>query len=80
MPISPGGTRSYGTAEGPYGYVHNQSTPAATWTIDHNLGWHPNVTVINSAGDVVMGDMAYQTLNRVVLTFNGAFSGTAYLS
>lgn len=60
-------------------YTHTQATPAAVWTIAHPLAFNPNITVIDSAGSVVEGDVAYQP-GQVVLTFSGAFSGTAYLS
>lgn len=61
-------------------YTHVQATPAAVWTITHNLGWYPNVTVIDSGGSVVEGEIAYLSNVQVRLTFSGAFSGTAYLS
>ena len=40
-------------------YVHNQGTPAATWVIDHNLGWYPNVIVEDSGGSTVEGEIVY---------------------
>lgn len=61
-------------------YRHVQGTAASTWTIDHGLGFYPNVTVIDSGGSVAEGNIAYPMLTRVVLTFSAAFSGVAYLS
>lgn len=61
-------------------YVHTQGAPASTWTVPHNLGWYPNVTIIDSAGDAVDGDVLYSTTNTLTLKFSGAFSGHAYLS
>lgn len=71
--------------EGPTGgtggsFAYEQITPSATWTIDHNLGYIPNVTVIDGLGREVMGDIAHPTLNQTVLTFSAMFSGDAYLS
>lgn len=70
--------------QGPPGsgsYVHVQSVPATVWTVQHNLeGGYPNVTVIDSAGTRVEGDITYPAASTVVLTFTSAFSGTAYLS
>lgn len=63
-----------------WAYTHVQSASASVWTIDHNLGFNPNIQVIDSSGANVEGDITYPTLNRVVLTFSGAFTGTAYLS
>lgn len=62
-------------------YRHDQGVPASVWTIAHNLGFNPSVTVINSAGDVVEGDIDYPDDDTVVLTFSGGgFGGSAYLS
>lgn len=57
-----------------------QSVPAAVWTIDHRLGLCPSVVVVDSAGTVVDGDIQYVSLDRIVLTFIGGFSGTCYLN
>ena len=60
-------------------YTHNQVSPSSTWTVTHNLGKFPSVTVVNSAGDRVFGSENHVSLNQVVLTFEtGGFSGKAY--
>lgn len=61
-------------------YVHIQSTPADVWVIVHNLGFQPNVTVLDSAGTQVEGDIEYNSTNQLTMSFIGSFSGTAYLS
>jgi hypothetical protein len=67
------------TGEG-LSFVHNQAVAASTWTITHELGWFPNVTVIDSGGATVEGDLAHITSSQLRLVFSGAFTGTAYLS
>lgn len=62
------------------GYVHTQNTPSNTWNITHGLGFVPNITVVDSGGNVVEGSYNYPNNNSVVLTFNGVLSGKAYLS
>lgn len=62
------------------GFLYTQNTPSATWTISHNLTFHPNVTVVDSGGSVVEGEISYPNPATVLLTFAAAFSGTAYLS
>lgn len=64
----------------PQSYVHTQAVPSATWTVVHNLGFPPNVTVIDSSNRVVVGEVEYPDINTVVLTFSGGFAGKAYLS
>lgn len=61
-------------------YTHTQSTPSSTWSIEHNLGKKASVTVVDSADSVVYGDIEYTDLNNLTITFNGAFSGKAYLN
>jgi len=84
---TPSGTVSYGTAGTStevvipdLAYAHTQATSSSTWTINHNLDFYPNVTVQDSAGTIVEGEISYTTRNQVVLTFAAAFSGKAYLS
>lgn len=59
---------------------HIQSSNSNTWVITHNLGYRPSVTVIDLDGDVVNGDITYNTLNQLTLTFSVALSGEAYLN
>lgn len=64
-------------------FVFEQSTPSTTWTIEHNLGKRPSVTVVDSAGTAVLGQVTYDTddpLNKVTVTFSAEFSGTATLN
>lgn len=61
-------------------YEHMQGSASNSWTITHNLGFKPNVTVIDSAGNIVEGEIAYTNTNSLTVSFQSAFSGTAYLS
>jgi hypothetical protein len=61
-------------------YTYTQGTPASVWNITHNLGYRPQVSVIDSANSLVEGDIAYPTVDTMILTFSSAFSGVAYLS
>ena len=60
-------------------YLHSQASPSTTWTINHNLGSTPAVTVTDSAGEECEGEVDHPTLNQTVITFSAAFSGTARL-
>lgn len=61
-------------------YHHTQGTSSATWVINHQLGWYPNVTIQDSGGSIVEGEITYTSVNSLTVTFTGAFSGNAYLS
>ncbi len=74
MSVTEGG----GTATGDKTYVHNQRQASREWTVTHNLNKMPSVTVVDSAGTQVIGDVLYLDSNRVMLRFSGAFAGKAY--
>lgn len=62
-------------------YVHTQSAPSTTWTVAHNLGYYPGgVSVIDSAGTKVYGDITHTNTNQLVINFTAGFSGKVYLS
>tara|TARA_R110000737_G_scaffold352113_1_gene396799 strand:+ start:375 stop:713 length:339 start_codon:yes stop_codon:yes gene_type:complete len=61
-------------------YTHDQGVPNTTWTIIHNLDKRPSVTVIDTAGSVVIGDISYVDNNEVEINFNASFGGKAYLN
>jgi hypothetical protein len=62
------------------GYVHEQTASATTWTINHNLDFVPNITVVDTFGTVVEGSYDYPNDTTVVLNFSSPFSGKAFLS
>lgn len=61
-------------------YIHQQMVASTAWVITHNLDKYPSVTVVDSAGSVVIGEVQYISRNQIIVTFQGAFSGTAYLN
>jgi len=76
-PAGPAGPAGVGGGN----YTHIQSAPSATWTVVHNLGYFPGgVSVIDSAGTKVYGDITHNSNNQLVINFSAGFSGKAYLS
>lgn len=61
-------------------YTHNQSAVAPTWYVTHNLGFNPNITVVDSAGTHLEADIWYNDLNSLEVRFSVGISGKAYLS
>ena len=62
-------------------YVHSQDMPASVWYINsHGLDKFPSVTVVDTAESVVVGEVEYIDLDSIIITFNAAFSGSAYLN
>lgn len=61
-------------------FYFTQTTASDTWTITHNLNKYPSATVIDSAGTEVVGNITYNSLNQITITFSGAFKGSATLN
>jgi hypothetical protein len=53
---------------------------SSIWTINHDFNAYPNVTIINSAGDQVEGDVDYVSNYIITITFSAPFAGTAILT
>lgn len=61
-------------------YIHIQSSPSSEWTINHNLQKYPSVSIVDSAGSFVVGDVIYTDINSLRIIFSSGFSGKAYLN
>jgi len=59
--------------------IYDQSTPMATWTINHTFTRFPSVTVIDASGFVIITDVEHANATTVVLTFAQPISGKALL-
>jgi hypothetical protein len=62
------------------GYVHNQVSASEVWTIEHNLNKYPQVSIVDSGGSVVFGDISHVSRSVVKVSFTSAFSGIAYVN
>ncbi len=75
-PIGPQGP------QGPPGidlyYVHTQISAQNIWTIAHNLGKKPSVTVVDSGDTEVNGLIQYLDDNNLEVIFSNPFGGKAY--
>lgn len=59
-------------------YDHTQAVANTVWTINHNMAKKPSVTVLNAAGDLSFGRIAYTNDNQLSITFSEAIAGKAY--
>lgn len=73
-----GGTGTF--IPGDTSYEHVQSVASALWTINHNLGFRPSVSVFDSVGDQVEGQITHITDDTLTITYSAAFAGVAYLT
>lgn len=69
-------------APGTSGDLHfvQQFTSLATVPCNHQLGKKPAVTVIDSAGDEVEGEVEHVSINDLVVRFSAATSGQVILN
>lgn len=74
------GTRGPPGPGGGSTFVFDQVVPAANWIIAHNLNRFPSVSVADSSGRLVEGDVDYIDGNTISVGFVGGFAGTAYLN
>lgn len=63
-----------------YTYVHTQSIASSEWHIHHGLRKKPSVSVVDSSGTLVTGDVYYVDDENVICYFNAPFDGKAYLN
>jgi len=64
-----------------WNYVHDQNSASDTWSITHNLGFMPNITVVDTAGNTLIGfGIQYVNINSLIISLAGATTGVAYLS
>ena len=61
-------------------YVFTQGVASALWTVNHNLGSYPGVSVQDSTGRVVKTGVKYIDLNNLEITASRPFSGQAFLT
>jgi len=61
-------------------YTHIQTVPASVWDVIFDLPYMPSVTIVDSAGSVVGGDILIVGPGHYQLHFTAPFSGSAYLS
>lgn len=61
-------------------YKHTQIQASKTWNINHNLKKIPSVTVIDSGGTEVIGDVKHLSENELTISFSYEFSGSAILN
>lgn len=61
-------------------YTHHQIEAKNIWNIKHDLKKIPSVTVIDSGGNEVIGDVKHLSENELTISFSYEFSGSAILN
>lgn len=58
-------------------YVHTQSVASPIWTVNHNTGRRPVVTILTVGGIEMFGQVVHVDSNQLQCLFDQAESGTA---
>lgn len=61
-------------------YVHDQQVASSTWVVVHNLNKYAAINIVDTANDIIMGEVKYNSLNQLTITFTADISGKAYLN
>jgi hypothetical protein len=59
------------------GYVHTQALASDVWTVNHNLGRKPAVTLLSTGGVEFDGQITHVSVNQLVVSLSSAVAGTA---
>lgn len=68
------------SAAGDKHYTHVQNSASTTWTVAHNLNKKPSVSIVDSADNVIIGQVEHTNLNNLTITLSAATSGKAYIN
>lgn len=60
-------------------FTHRQSSPAASWVIDHHMGLIPNVVILDDTGQQMVAEVRFPSDQTVVVVHSKPYTGTAYL-
>ena len=61
-------------------FVYTQNVASNTWVVTHNLNKFPSVSVVDSANTLVNGQVEYNNINEVTISFRSAFTGKAFFN
>jgi hypothetical protein len=81
-PVGHPGPQGVPGPPGPPGtaYEHSQGSASTIWTINHNLGYRPNVTLLTVGGVAFEGAITHTSNNQAVASFATPVAGSAICS
>jgi hypothetical protein len=61
----------------PQSYLHTESSPASSWTVNHNLGFRPTCTVFSVGSVEVEAEVTHISNTQSIIFFVQPTAGTA---
>lgn len=65
-----------GPAGAAQAFVYTQSSPASTWTVNHNLGAKPTVTVFTVGGVELEANVVHLSVNQLQVLLAAPMAGS----
>lgn len=62
------------TGSAPASYTASFSA-AASWTVNHNLGYEPNMSVLSVGGSELVAEIVHTSINQCIVYFAAATAG-----
>lgn len=78
--VGPAGPTGPTGPAGSGGTTFVQPTPSTSWTINHNLGFRPQVTVLTTGGSVMWAEITHPTVNQTVILHKTPVAGSVRYS
>ena len=69
-----------GTSSSGVAYQHNQASATNAWTVNHNLGFRPSVSILDTGGNEIEADVRHTSANQLVIYFAIPLAGVARLT
>lgn len=60
-----------------FSYLHTQSSASATWTVNHNSGFKPTVSVYSPGGVELTAEILHISNNQLTISFSSPQTGFA---
>ena len=61
-------------------FLHTQSQDSDTWTVNHNLGYLPNVSVLSLGGLTLWAEIIHTSQNQLLVYFDEPTAGQVVCS
>lgn len=61
-------------------FIHTQTIPSDTWSINHQLNKYPAITIIDTNGFEIEAEIIHTNKDNLTITFSVVFIGTAVLN
>jgi hypothetical protein len=61
-------------------FTYEKVSPSEVWEIEHPLHRMPSVTCIDDTGEEMEGDVSFDSIDKITITFSQPVAGKAFLN